>query len=326
MPRVSICIPVYNLERYIAETLESVKAQTFQDYEAIIVDDGSTDGSAELIKPFLADPRFKYVHQENAGAAAARNTALRLARGEWFAFLDGDDIWLPDKLERQLRLVEEDPDVNFVYGNCTLFHEGGRERLHLRPSALRDGDILEWLYADNRVSTLTVLARTRDLRELGGMADMRLVEDYDLWLRLAHRGIKAGVCREPVARYRLRPGSSSSQVIGMLTNWIPVLQNAMDRDPRPRSVRMLKKRIRQVRSRLAYENARLLAQSGEDDVDGLIWESWRRDPLKVKRLAMFVLCAISRVTRTSAARAYVLSRLRRSFTERDVIAKAEAER
>ena len=112
-PLVSIVTPVFNCGSVLADTLESARAQTFRDFEVIIVDDGSTDDSAAVARRFCEmDPRFSLVQQSNAGVSAARNTAIPRARGEWIAFLDGDDIWFPEKLAVQMRLSREDPRAN----------------------------------------------------------------------------------------------------------------------------------------------------------------------------------------------------------------------
>ncbi len=113
MALVSVVIPTYNRAGYLCRAIDSVLNQTFSDYEIIVVDDGSTDGTKEMLRPYMA--RIRYVAQENAGVSVARNRGIRLAEGEWVAFLDSDDWWLPQKLQRQLRCVEETgADVCFV--------------------------------------------------------------------------------------------------------------------------------------------------------------------------------------------------------------------
>ena len=102
---VSVIVPAYNAAGYIGEALASVASQSLADWEAIIVDDGSTDSTCECVQPFLEDPRFSLIEQENKGVSAARNAAVRRAVGDWVAFLDADDAWLPEKLETQVSLA-----------------------------------------------------------------------------------------------------------------------------------------------------------------------------------------------------------------------------
>ena len=141
-PLVSIIIPAFNAAPVLVEALESARVQTFQNFEAIIVDDGSTDDTAEIARRFCAgDSRFRLLRQANAGLPAARNTALGQANGKWIAFLDADDAWLAQKLEHQLALAGEDARANFLFTNF-YFWDGARD-LAIRYRANRplpDGD------------------------------------------------------------------------------------------------------------------------------------------------------------------------------------------
>src|ERR1700730_233454 len=121
MPRVSVIIPAYNTAHYIEATLESVLAQTFPDYEVIVVNDGSPDTPALERVILKYESRIRYIKQENRGLAGARNTGIRLARGELLAFLDSDDIWVPDYLASQLKLFEETPSLDVVYSDALHF-------------------------------------------------------------------------------------------------------------------------------------------------------------------------------------------------------------
>jgi glycosyltransferase involved in cell wall biosynthesis len=114
---VSILMPVYNGEQHLSDAIESALAQTYQNFELLIINDGSTDNSADIIRPFLKDSRVIYIEQKNAGVAAARNTAIKHARGKYIGFLDQDDIWLNNKLEEQVAALEHDESVALVYSN-----------------------------------------------------------------------------------------------------------------------------------------------------------------------------------------------------------------
>src|SRR5215203_4763031 len=127
MPTVSVIMPAYNVERYLSEAIDSVLAQTYSDFELVIVDDGSTDGSRAVAEGYRAahPDRIVVVSQENRGLAGARNTALRVASGRVFALLDSDDGWAPTFLEAQMRWLDAHPDVAIVSGNG--FNRGGME-------------------------------------------------------------------------------------------------------------------------------------------------------------------------------------------------------
>ena len=119
-PLVSVIIPVYNGEKYLAEAIESVLAQTYRPIEVIVVDDGSTDGSADVAKGFV--PFVQYCFQPNGGTGAARNLGIDLALGSFFAFLDADDVWVKDKLTLQMATFDANPDVDIVFGHVQQFH------------------------------------------------------------------------------------------------------------------------------------------------------------------------------------------------------------
>lgn len=128
-PRVSVLIPTYNYGRFLSAALDSVFAQTYTDYEVIILDDGSTDNTAQVAAAY---PQAKYIYQENAGIAAARNRLLEEARGEFIAFLDADDMWLPEKLEKQVAHLDEHPDCSIVFTAVENFSERAQENLTKR--------------------------------------------------------------------------------------------------------------------------------------------------------------------------------------------------
>jgi len=125
MPAVSVVVPSYNLAAVIRETLDSLRRQTFADFEVIVVDDGSRDESVKVIEPYTADSRFKLIAQTNQGTAAARNKAISAASGEWIAFLDADDIWMPENLFRRMVIVHQHPDAALVFSNGMEFSDSG---------------------------------------------------------------------------------------------------------------------------------------------------------------------------------------------------------
>lgn len=125
MKKVSVIIPVYGVEKYIAATVQSVLDQTYTNFEILIIDDASPDKSVEICQKFT-DPRIKIIHQANRGLAGARNTGIRHAQGEYLAFLDGDDLWLPQKLEKQIAHLENSPAVGVSFSRSAFINEVGK--------------------------------------------------------------------------------------------------------------------------------------------------------------------------------------------------------
>ena len=184
-------------------------AQTESDWELLIVDDGSTDDTHEVLMAYDADPRIHYLYQPNQGQSVARNAALARAQGKYIGFLDSDDVWFAEKLERQIAAFEAHPDVGIVHGDETVIDEQGREVSQVNMQRY-SGHITPYLLAENSVSITTTLVR-RECFDTMGVFDTRygVADDFELWLRFSAR------CRfyyEPVlvAAYRVMPDQISS--------------------------------------------------------------------------------------------------------------------
>lgn len=187
-PRVSVVIAAYNAAATLAETLASVDAQTFGDLEIVVVDDGSSDATPELLQAQArTSPRLVWVRQANAGVAAAREHAIAIARGELIAFVDADDLWLPGKLAAQVALFDRDPAVAFVYCDAIdFFPTGDASRSWFAEKRPARGDVLRELFNGNFALTSTVVVRKAALAAVGGFdRSLRVNEDFELWLRLA---------------------------------------------------------------------------------------------------------------------------------------------
>lgn len=186
-PLVSVITPTFNRADYLPFAVESVLSQSVSDFELIVIDDGSTDGTAELMERYLADSRIRYLKQENQGQSVARNRGIAEARGQFICFLDSDNAWVSTKLETSLKAFEENPEADIVYGDFITIdgegHEHGVNRM-----ARYSGRITPQLLRDNFVSMNTTMTRKRCFDEMGGFdsAD-RLAEDYGLWLRFSTR-------------------------------------------------------------------------------------------------------------------------------------------
>ena len=199
-PTVSVVIPTYNRAALLREALESVFAQSFSDYEVIVVDDGSTDGTPRMIEQY-AD-RVLYIWQENRGAAEARNRGTAAARGEWIAFLDSDDMWHREKLARCLERAGSEAEAAIIFHPMVEIDDAGR-RVRGRSKRAVEGRIVDELFAHCFVHTPTVVVRRKVLEEVGGFdSELTVCEDYQLWLRMALRHAFSMVA-EPLALRRL---------------------------------------------------------------------------------------------------------------------------
>ena len=208
---VSVVIPAFNAERTLERALASVRAQTVAPTEVIVVDDGSRVPVASVLRN--PGPRVRILRQANAGAAAARNAGIREARGAWIAFLDADDVWLPNRLEAQLRAIERHPDLGFVWGFYYVHSvETGEETL-TRSRCAPDMRVVlspeEAFRVAYRIQTSSVLARRRLLLETPFDASLQTAEDRDVWIRLLLR-VPALCVGEPVAIHNEHKSSLSN--------------------------------------------------------------------------------------------------------------------
>ena len=194
-PAITVAICLLNSSRFIAETLDSVFAQTFQDYDVVLIDDGSTDGCIELIESRYADPRLRILRQEHRGLSMARRRSIAAATGEFVAFLDHDDVWLPHKLETQMAAAAVHPSAALLFSDCMYIDERGRPlRLLSEQYGLRGLDLagaeayVELLRRGCFVWQSTVVARTAALRAVDSFDPAYpYIADYDTWLRMARR-------------------------------------------------------------------------------------------------------------------------------------------
>ncbi|WP_223591805.1 glycosyltransferase family 2 protein [Neobacillus bataviensis] len=206
---VSIITPTYNSARFITETIGSVKEQTFTNWEMIIVDDCSTDSTINIVKKEIKDDlRFKLIElKKNGGPANARNLAIMAAKGKYLAFLDSDDLWLPQKLERQLMFMEKN-NFAFTYSNYRIMtEEGERTNVVFRVPARLD---YKSLLKNTMIGTLTVMLDKRIVGNVQMPIHRDCSEDYGLWLSILSRGIQAYGLNEELAIYRKCEHSLSS--------------------------------------------------------------------------------------------------------------------
>jgi glycosyltransferase involved in cell wall biosynthesis len=212
MPKVSVIIPTYNYARFIGQAIQSVLVQSYQDFEVIVVDDGSSDNTAEVVGGFGSQVR--YLRQENRGANATRNAGIKAARGEFIAFLDADDLWMPEKLALQIRLSEARSEAGLIYGGMLLFDSTSGAVIGYHPlSRCHEGWVMRQLYMYQFVPSPTPLIR-REVFERVGAFDEGVTgpDDWDMWLRIAAR-FQFALVAEPVALYRVHASVAGSKSV-----------------------------------------------------------------------------------------------------------------
>ncbi|HEU4866159.1 MAG TPA: glycosyltransferase family A protein [Actinomycetota bacterium] len=206
MVRCSVVIPAYNAERYLASAIRSALAQTFTGTEVIVVDDGSTDGTAEVIDSF--GDRVFAIHQPNAGPSVARNVGMKAASGEYIAFLDSDDMWMPRRLEQMVGRLDADKNLGFVTSDAYLINEERPTSLRyygtlVDPTPFNSEDLGYWIVRQNFIFT-GVVVRTELFDRHGTFMPNILAEDWDLWTRFILEGSGVGLVDSPLGYYRIR--------------------------------------------------------------------------------------------------------------------------
>ncbi len=230
--KVSVIIPAYNAERTLKEPLESLLAQTYGDWQAVIVDDGSSDGTLALAEDYARrDQRFSVIAQDNAGVSVARNTGIAAARHDWLLFLDADDTVAPEYLELMTGALARDDSLDAVHcGWCSLTPRGYRTCLCI-PKI--EGDLFEELAVDWQFAIHACVVRKSLVEEVGGFEPgLTTSEDWDLWQRVARTGARFGKVKDLLAFYRMRRGSASKQAYRMLVDAVRVLEQGHAPDPR----------------------------------------------------------------------------------------------
>jgi len=203
-PLISVIIPTYNRANLLSRAIKSVLNQIFKDFEIIVIDDCSIDNTEEVIKKFQEqDKRIRYIrHEKNKEAAMTRNTGIKVAKGEYIAFLDSDDEWLPEKLEKQFALFRKNEKLGFVSCNALIIDEKSKEgRKYIMP---RYKNILEKLLESNFIdSTSSVVIRKDVLNEVGYFDEkIKIGEDWDMWIRIAQK-YEFDFVKKPLFRYYL---------------------------------------------------------------------------------------------------------------------------
>ena len=272
MPLVSVIMNVRNGAQTLQEAIDSVLAQTSQDWELIVWDDRSTDNSAAIVAEYR-DARIRYyLSPEDAPLGKARADAIRQASAEWIAFLDQDDVWLPHKLESQLALAQNEDDVGLIYGRTIRFYPRGFERDYDHAheyQPLPEGDVFSQLFTDSCfIAMSSAMFRRSAIESIGGIPyEIRIIPDYYLYVAVA-RKCRARAVQQVVCRYRMHADSMSHtsalemhhEVLWLIDRWANQLDPQTIADCRKRHFTAIALEEMRRRATLAHGIARLLTQ------------------------------------------------------------------
>jgi glycosyltransferase involved in cell wall biosynthesis len=244
MTKVSVVLPVFNVERYVAESIQSVLAQTYQDFELVIVDDGSTDHSLSICQQFT-DPRIRIIQQSNRGLAGARNTGIRHAIGEYIALLDSDDCFAPEKLQRHVEHLDNSPLVGISFSRSAFIDEDSQPLGYYQMPKLKGITTPDILCRNPIGNGSAPVIRRQVFQEIGVQKNLysvvedfffddsfRQSEDIECWLRMAIQTawLFEGL-PEPLTLYRVNMGGLSASVPKQLASWERVIEKIKTYDP-----------------------------------------------------------------------------------------------
>ena len=216
VPAVTVLMNCHNGAKYLPEAVDSVLSQTISDWELIFWDNQSTDNSAAIAQAYRDSRIHYYLAPNHTSLGIARQRAIQKARGRWIGVLDTDDVWLPNKLERQLGCAKEKPEAGLIYGRTESFaEEGGKARLGVNPPLhhpMREGHVFKQLACNNFMSLVSILYRREFMEEIGGFREFQIAADYDLSLRLSLLHPVAAV-DEIICRYRWHSSNTSHKML-----------------------------------------------------------------------------------------------------------------
>ena len=304
-PHVSVIMPTHNCAAFIVEAIESVLAQTYAEYEIIVVDDGSTDDTSTVLAPYRN--KIRYLYQAKRGCAAARNAAIGEARGELIALLDADDIWFPNKLELQVEALRAHPDSALCFTDFLEFDMSGvttHSRLNTRANArswferhwisksdVACGPMYKELLQANWIHTSSVIMRKTVLAEVGGYDEAFAAgEDYDLWLRIARTHPLVCVNRV-LSGYRYRPQSLCGPMESRGMSYSQIIAQVLEKHLREKSIPsalrdLVAEKVGQCYWELGWS---LFRQNRLADSRELLWRGFRHRPFH--RLMWLYWCA-----------------------------------
>ena len=227
---VSVVIATYNMGRYLPQAVQSVLSQSYTNVEVQIVDDGSSDDTSAIVEQWREEPRVRVHRQENCGQARAKNQGMALSRGRFVAFLDADDLWLPEKLARQMPLFKGHPEIGVVYSDFQCVDGDGKPLLQ-DPPRMRRGWVSGALLIENFIGYSAGVVRRECLERYGGFDEtLRMGIDYDLWLRLSAH-YQFDFVPEQTVQYRIWSGQMSKNYRRRYESAIRIMEDFIDNNP-----------------------------------------------------------------------------------------------
>jgi len=276
--KISVIIPTYNNEKYISKAIDSVLSQTYQNFSIIVIDDGSTDNTKQILTRY--QEKITYIYQENQGVSVARNTGIHNSNSDYIAFLDSDDEWLPRKLEMQVGILDKKKNIGLVHSNDIRISEDGKILYIDKPKAkYLNGKISKYLLLRKAsIKTSTVLLRSTCLKKVG-LFDTNLskigVEDRDLWIRFT-KHFNAYYVDEPLVKFRICSNSMSHNREKMVKGRYYVVDKYY---PQKRLFNIFRRRIL---SAIHYEMAKSLSWKGYTRESLLeYWNAYKYFPFSI---------------------------------------------
>ena len=268
MPKVSVIMPSYNTATLIGESLDSVFAQDYTDFEVIVINDGSPDTPAleRVLEPYRN--RIFYLKQQNRRACGARNNGIKNARGEYVAFLDSDDSWMPTYLRTQMEHLERDPSLDMIYCDCQIYGGGpqdGKTFMQTCPS-VGEANFEAFLTERCQAPISGMIVRRKSLLDAGLFDEsLAMCDDYEMWLRLAHNGARIAYHHAVLAKLRIgRPNSLSSSTARMLGALVTILSNVKANwSMTPQQRALLTDKLEQTQALLALERGKEFLKQGK---------------------------------------------------------------
>lgn len=299
-PKVSVIIPYHNGKKFIAEAIESVLSQTYQNFEIIIVDDGPTDNIKAVIEPYTIDSKVKLVqHETNRGIPSARNTGIRHSKGEYIAFLDQDDLWFPKKLEYQVAVFERaSTDLGFVFSNMNIIDNEGIVKICSAVSTIPSNinnfssqEVLKTLFLNgNFISMITVMVRRECITTIGLFDEIIKggSDDYDICLRLATK-YKIEYLDVPLAAHRIHSANYSNTERFFKDNLL-IMDKILAQVP-------FLGPLRKKKLAMLYYGLGRYYQQNEDfhQARRALWKAIKYRPLQIKSVLALLLCYFGRV-------------------------------
>ncbi len=295
-PILSVVIPAYNVRDFIEDAVKSALAQKFDDFEVIVVNDGSTDDTLELLEK-IDDPRLRIITQTNGGLSAARNTGVKNARGEIIGFLDGDDIWFPDKAKEHMKIMQDDPQIGITYSYSAYMQEDGKFSGQLLVSKKKQPKLKDMILRNHVGNGSTPFVRKACFDQAGLFNEkLRSCEDYEMWVRILKKTqFTCQLITRPLTGYRVRSGSLSMDYSIFLKNAEMVMECFDDYLPNlsRRDKGLALGDIYRVSSRKALSNGQL------DLAKGLMDEALKNSPSLLLRdfraMGTFILINVQSV-------------------------------